>query len=152
MELRDQVYNLGQIYARLCKVVNMDNLSNPQSYERACRQPLKEITIIVQKLRGKIPKKDEEYIAIRFNDIDIDNDIIFGGTLPIELQGVFQIAYHQARNPKSVKELIAGSGYNQNEVADLLGVNINTVSRWALGEVIPSVEVYYKLERLKKEK
>lgn len=151
MELRDQVYNLGQIYARLCKVAGIDINKDPNRYQRACRQPMREITIIyIQKLKGRIPKKDNEYIEIRFNDIDSTNDIIFGGTLPIEMQGVFQVAFHQAQDPKSVKELIARSGYNQNEIANLLGVSNNTVSRWAQGEVKPSEDTYYILERIKK--
>lgn len=147
MELEEQVVNLGQIYARLCKVAK---INSPHSFEKACHEPMKEITVIlVQKLRGKLSKEDDEYLQVRFDDIDADNKIFYEG-LPVELQGVFQVAYYQALKPKSVKELIARSGYNQNEVADLLGVSYNTVSRWSLGNSTPSAETYYKIERLKK--
>ncbi|MBO5449825.1 MAG: helix-turn-helix transcriptional regulator [Ruminococcus sp.] len=151
MELRDQVYNLGQIYARLCKAANMNSLNNPQSYERACRQPMREITIIyIQKLRGRLSKEDNEYVGIRFNDIDADNDLLFGGALPIELQGVFQLGYHHSQEEKTVKELIVRTGYNQIEIAEKLGVTPTTVSRWASGSVKISQENIYKIERLRK--
>lgn len=149
MELKDQVYILGQIYARLCKVAGIDIIDSPARYQNACRQPMQEITrLMVKTSKGKMPKEDEEYISIRFNDIDTDNDLLFKGTLPIELQGCFQLGFHQSQIPKSAKALIAGTGYNQSEVAEMLGVAPNTVSRWVTGRLKISQEYIYKIEKI----
>lgn len=149
MEIKDQVYILGQIYARLSKVAG---INDPLSFKRACEQPMKEITILyTKKIKGRLPKEDEDYVSVRFNDIDINNDLLFSGILPTELQGTFQLAYYQSFVEKSVKELIARSGYNQSEIAEMLGVNPNTVSRWVTGGIKISQENLYRIERLKKE-
>lgn len=109
LELRKQVYLLGQIYGRLCDAAKIKTPS-PTDYDRACKMPLVGITLLYCKKHSMLSEKDEEYLTLRFDEIDASNDA-FEKVLPMELQGTFQIGYHHAKSKKNddINSIINGS-------------------------------------------
>lgn len=149
MTTNGQIYILGQIYGKLCGLDK--NLATPEGFGRACKRPMREITAMIMKLRQsrKLTAEVDEYIGLRFDDIDSENEEIMGDSvLPIELQGTFQIGYFHAQKQKNQKELIKKTGLSQQEIAGKLGVAANTVSRWTLEQSKISEKTRYELEKL----
>lgn len=148
--LKEQVYLLGQIYSKLCSVLP-NTVASPESFGRACRTPMKEITVLqIKAIQSRCMTNDvKEYIELRFCDIDTECNELFGeSVLPIELQGTFQIGYSHAQTNDDLKKLIAKTGLTQQEIGKKLGVAGNTVSRWALGQSKPSAQKQYEIEKL----
>ncbi len=151
MDTKKQIYLLGQIYAALCDSMK---ISDPNAFGRATRIPMREITPLLIKFKSKLkPVKDDKtldlYLTLRFDMIDNDNEVIFGGqVLPVELQGTFIIGYNQYDSRKDVKRLIAHTGLTQEQVAEKIGVKGNTVSRWCTGESKISEENRFKIEQI----
>ena len=135
---------LGEIYGRLSTIV--PSADDPAPFKQACISPMIGMTTAYMKARKSrtLTKDIEDYIAVRFNDIDPDEA---GGNCDVETQGVFQIGYYKGKMPKTAAQLIERTGKSYQKIADELKVSKITVARWVQGTE-PSEEKKYLIEKM----
>ena len=144
-EIRKNLYLLGQIYGYLSNL--LPDYNNPNRLQYAYVYPANAVTRIYHECSraGKLTKQAEDYISERLNDVlpEIDEIQPINTT---DLYGSFIIGTYHAK--RSIKAVIDCTGMTQQEIADKIGVNRNTVRRWYSGENAISEKYRYEIEKL----
>lgn len=144
----DVAYLLGQIYGKIISI--NPHWSNPGIEQQVLLHPMNSITEIYLKAMKShsIDPQTEKYISLRFDEIDAEEAMESATTA--ELKSAIAIGINSGKNPRTAKELIARINLNQGEIAQRLGINPNTIGRWANGKTPLSEENRFKLEQLRR--
>lgn len=89
---RKTIFVLGEIFGRLCAAIDPKKVNRTAFFE-SNNHPLNAVTLAHQQAlkSGKITKSVEDYISVRFNEINIDD---LECSIPDDdFKGTFQLAY-----------------------------------------------------------
>lgn len=144
-------YVLGQIYRILSFSVyefdgpNQAELSNAQIF------PLRGITLMTSKAHQlkKITPDVTKRLAEMYEKIDLqDLEIWFDKPLPLPEQGKFQLGYMKAIKTSPIAKYRKMQNLSQAELANAVGADQRSVSRWENNIVTPRPAMLAKIAQV----
>ena len=143
-----EAYVFGWVYGRIC--AESKNQPSPNNIAFAAARPYygnAQITTAAHRDRVITPELDAQ-IAEALSEIDSIEIPMQGGSekvQPLELQGTWHLGYYAGKSKRplaaeafDIEAARRAKGMTQKQLADAIGVDQPTISRWESGRISPN--------------